>query len=73
MALGVEERDLVDVAVLQAELRGPRSLAITYDKSKTQAGALLQRLGSAGLSIVDVSTQEADLEDVFLKLTKRAA
>ncbi len=55
------------------ELRGPRSLAITYDKSMTQAGELLQRLGAAGLSVVDVSTQEADLEDVFLKLTKRAA
>ncbi|QXQ06251.1 ABC transporter ATP-binding protein [Sphingosinicellaceae bacterium] len=57
----------------RAELRGPRSLAITYDKSTTQAGQLLQRLGEAGLSVVDVSTQEADLEDVFLKLTKRAA
>ena len=55
------------------ELRGPRSLAITYDKSTTQAGELLQRLGAAGLSVVDVSTQEADLEDVFLKLTRRAA
>ncbi len=57
----------------RAELRGPRSLAITYDKSTTQAGELLQRLGAAGLSVVDVSTQEADLEDVFLKLTRRAA
>ena len=68
-----------DVAALpaglgeRAELRGPRSVAITYDKSKTQAGELLARLGEAGLSVVDVSTREADLEDVFLKLTKRAA
>ncbi len=68
-----------DVAVLpdglgeRAELRGPRSVAITYDKSTTQAGELLGRLGAAGLSVVDVSTREADLEDVFLKLTKRAA
>ena len=57
----------------RAELRGPRSLAITYDKSTTQAGDLLARLGDAGLSVVDVSTREADLEDVFLKLTSRAA
>ena len=57
----------------RTELTGPRSLAITYDKSTTQAGQLLQRLRDAGLSVVDVSTQEADLEDVFLKLTKRAA
>ena len=57
----------------RVEQRGPRSLAITYDKSLTQAGELLQRLGAAGLSVVDVSTQEADLEDVFLQLTRRAA
>ena len=57
----------------QAELRGSRSLAITYDKSRTHAGDLLARLSSAGLTVIDVSTQEADLEDVFLKLTRRAA
>jgi ABC-2 type transport system ATP-binding protein len=57
----------------RVELRGERSLAITYDKSRTHAGALLARLGAAGLTVVDVSTQEADLEDVFLKLTRRAA
>ena len=68
-----------DVAALpgglgeRAELHGPRSVAITYDKSTTQAGELLARLGAAGLSVVDVSTREADLEDVFLKLTRRAA
>ena len=57
----------------RVELRGDRSLAITYDKSKTQAGALLAQIGAAGLTVVDVSTQEADLEDVFLKLTRHAA
>ena len=50
---------------------GPRSLSITYDKAATDAGALLRRLADAGFGIVDVSTQEADLEDVFLKLTRR--
>ena len=55
----------------RAEQRGPRGLAITYDKAATDAGALLRRLTDAGLGVVDVSTQEADLEDVFLKLTRR--
>ncbi|TRW15036.1 ABC transporter ATP-binding protein [Glacieibacterium frigidum] len=57
----------------RVELRGERTLAITYDKSRTQAGALLAQIGNVGLTVVDVSTQEADLEDVFLKLTRRAA
>ncbi len=55
------------------ELRGPRTLGITYDKREAQAGDILHRLTETGLGVVDVSTREADLEDVFLKLTARAA
>ena len=54
-------------------LRGPRALGITYDKRETQAGEILHRLTNAGVGIVDVSTQEADLEDVFLQLTRPRA
>jgi len=54
----------------RAVLRGPRALGITYDKRETQAGDILHRLTNAGLGVVDVSTQEADLEDVFLQLTR---
>ncbi|MEI6418715.1 MAG: ABC transporter ATP-binding protein [Sphingomonadales bacterium] len=51
-------------------LQGPRTLAITYDKRATNAGAVLAAVAAAGLSVVDVSTREADLEDVFLELTR---
>jgi ABC-2 type transport system ATP-binding protein len=57
----------------KVELRGARQLAITYDKRETQAGAVLHALTEAGLGVVDVSTQEADLEDVFLALTRSGA
>ena len=52
------------------ELKGDRTLVITYSKDKVNAGEVLAALQSAGLGIVDVSTQEADLEDVFLNLTR---
>jgi ABC-2 type transport system ATP-binding protein len=51
-------------------LKGERVLAITYSKSVTNAGDVLTALSSAGLGIVDVSTREADLEHVFLNLTR---
>jgi ABC-2 type transport system ATP-binding protein len=44
-------------------------LTLTYDKRRQTAGEILAALTSAGLAVVDVSTQDADLEDVFLKLT----
>jgi ABC-2 type transport system ATP-binding protein len=52
------------------ELRGERTLAITYRKDRVNAGQVLAALQEAGIGIVDVSTREADLEDVFLNLTR---
>jgi len=52
------------------ELKSPRTVVITYSKDKVNAGEVLASLQAAGLGIVDVSTREADLEDVFLNLTR---
>jgi ABC-2 type transport system ATP-binding protein len=52
------------------ELKGDRTLAITYRKDRVNAGDVLAALHREGLGIVDVSTREADLEDVFLNLTR---
>jgi ABC-2 type transport system ATP-binding protein len=55
--------------VTRVELLDSRRLDILYDKTRVQAGAILARLQAAGFSVVDVTTREADLEDVFLELT----
>lgn len=52
------------------EQRGERTLAVTYAKDRVNAGEVLAAIQSAGFGIVDVSTREADLEDVFLNLTR---
>jgi ABC-2 type transport system ATP-binding protein len=54
----------------QVALRSKRRIAFTYDKHSAQAGQMLLALGQAGFGIEDVSTEEADLEDVFLHLTQ---
>ena len=54
------------------ELKGERTVVITYDKDRLNAGGVLAALQAEGLGIVDVSTREADLEDVFLNLTRAA-
>jgi ABC-2 type transport system ATP-binding protein len=56
----------------KVELKADRVLTITYDKSKANAGDVLDAVQAAGLGIADVSTREADLEDVFLNLTRNA-
>src|SRR6188768_3151514 len=54
------------------ELMGDRTLVITYRKDQANAGEVLGAVQGGGYGIVDVSTREADLEDVFLNLTRAA-
>lgn len=52
---------------------GERELRVTYSKDRINAGEVLALVQSLGYGIVDVSTDEADLEDVFVKLTSAPA
>lgn len=57
----------------RAEKVAERTVEITYNKERMNAGEVLTTVQAMGLSIVDVTTKEADLEDVFLSLTSGAA
>jgi ABC-2 type transport system ATP-binding protein len=54
------------------EVTAGRILSITYNKAVANAGDVLGAVQAAGFGIADVSTREADLEDVFLNLTRAA-
>ncbi|WP_137680755.1 ABC transporter ATP-binding protein [Aurantiacibacter suaedae] len=53
----------------KVEKAGERLIEVTYDKRESNAGKVLARLQEAGFAIEDVTTREADLEDVFVQLT----
>ncbi len=55
----------------RVERTGERTVEIQYRKDKVNAGDVLTTLGGAGFEIIDVSTRDPDLEDVFLALTRR--
>jgi ABC-2 type transport system ATP-binding protein len=59
-------------AFLKSEKCGDRSICITYDKAKVTAGQVLALVQQQGFAIEDVTTREADLEDVFVQLTSGA-
>jgi ABC-2 type transport system ATP-binding protein len=61
------------LAVFSPQRDGPRRLTFRYEPSRTKVGGMLAALQNAGLGIVDVSTEESDLEDIFLELTRRPA
>lgn len=71
------DRDVTDLPTHdrfeKVEKSGERSLKVTYLKNRATAGEVLSLIQSQGLAIVDVSTHDPDLEDVFLTLTRAAA
>ncbi len=57
----------------KCEMTGDRTLEITYNMDQTNAGEVLALVQGLGFGIIDVTTREADLEDVFVSLTSAAA
>ena len=53
----------------KSEKSGERTLEITYNMDRTNAGEVLSLVQGLGFGIIDVTTREADLEDVFVSLT----
>jgi len=46
---------------------------LRYQPSRTQIGEILAAVQQSGLDIADLTTLEADLEDIFLQLTRAAS
>ena len=58
-------------AFLKSVVSGERQVEIGYDKDRMTAGEVMSLVQGQGYAIVDVSTREADLEDVFVSLTSK--
>jgi ABC-2 type transport system ATP-binding protein len=61
------------MADFSVELLPPRRLIVRYKPSAVRIGDILAAVRTAGLTIADLSTEESDLEDIFLELTGRGA
>lgn len=59
-----------DALLTTAELRDPHVLALSYLRRQTSAPQLIREIAEKGYEIADISTEEPDLEDVFLELTR---
>ena len=46
------------------------NLSIIYEKNKINMNDLIQIIEKQGINIIDISTDDGDLEDIFLTLTK---
>ena len=71
------DRDLEEIPQnMQAhgwKMTGERQLSLVYKPSQNAIGQILMAVQVNGIGIVDLSTKETDLEDIFLQLTARPA
>jgi ABC-2 type transport system ATP-binding protein len=58
------------LAEFSAEKQGRRSIKCYYSPAENAVGKMIEIIQKAGYGISDISTDESDLEDVFLQLTK---
>tara|TARA_X000001036_G_scaffold439672_1_gene491690 strand:+ start:495 stop:1436 length:942 start_codon:yes stop_codon:yes gene_type:complete len=56
-----------------AEKIGKRSVVIRYSPNEVKVSDMIGAIHGAGHTILDISTDESDLEDVFLQLTQEKA
>jgi len=66
---GAFNRDFLGKVTLLAGNR----LRVVYNRDHVNAGQVMSHVQAMGFGIIDVTTQEADLEDVFVQLTSAAA
>src|SRR5215813_8359789 len=59
------------VFIVEEDLAAVPGPLLRYQPSRTRIGEILAAVQATGLNIVDMSTLEADLEDIFLQLTRR--
>lgn len=69
------EKDLLHVPdslkAYAAELKDSRTLVMRYQPSRDHMGALLALLAEEKIGVLDLTTREADLEDIFIQLTSQ--
>ncbi len=61
------------LAALGLKLDGPERILFRYKPSHARVGDVLAAVEAAGLAIRDVSSEETDLEDIFMRLTGAGA
>ena len=55
---------------MQFKIINSKSLLVTYEKNTLNFGDLISYLNQNNIIIEDIFTEDGDLEDVFVQLTK---
>ena len=66
----VNEINLKDINGIKFSHKSGNEISATYEKEKHKIEEIIAKVKNAGMEIYDISTDEANLEDVFIDVTK---
>ena len=66
----INDNKILKMKNIKFEIRSSNSIIVTYEKDYLNFGEIVNYLNRNGIEIDDISTEDGDLEDVFVQLTK---
>ena len=66
----INEISLDDLNGIKFSYNADNEIVVSYERKKHKIDEIINKVKNAGMEINDISTDEGDLEDVFLDLTK---
>ena len=56
---------------IKFNINSNESISITYEKNSLNFGEIIKYLSQNNIKILDIVTEDGDLEDVFIQLTNK--
>jgi len=67
----IDKNKILEMEGIHFKINSSESISITYEKNSLNFGEIINYLSQNNIKILDIITEEGDLEDVFIQLTNR--
>ena len=67
----IDKNKILKIEGIQFKINSNQSISVTYEKNSLNFGEIINYLNQNNIKILDIVTEDSDLEDVFVQLTNR--
>ncbi len=67
----IDKNKILEMKGIQFKINSSESISVTYEKNSLNFGEIINYLSENDIIILDIFTEDGDLEDVFVQLTNR--
>jgi len=67
----IDQNKILKMTGIQFKINSTESISVTYEKNSLNFGEIINYLSQNDIKILDIVTEDGDLEDVFVQLTNR--